>query len=1683
MKSFRAITAVGMAEKKNLEKKTSIAKEILGYLNFSSGTSDPHLYDLWNGLFFELEKEETDGLWNRGILFLRQILSDLRGEAAAFRDSEQAEWVLTLISEDILPAYLEFHRDILFHQTADFLFNSFFMARICELVLQQAAYRAVREKASIVDAVISRANDFLGYRPIPTLEGEEKHEPNPHEWVAPVPLWLPYAGTAQGKYRDLIRKTIEILKSTDPILLRDAWFDPDKLDELAIDPRAFDFDHPINKRPNYYFGTWDPHTIDENGYFRRFIIHQVTLDAILERVTTGGKPQEGAPDADVFRTKVPWDQLLFEAASVLAGTILMGSGITGDHVQAHDSTVTLSSLMPIIASYRDRFYDVLIQKVPQPMRSRLEQEARRLFQPFGGARQDLNKRLAKRRADQLQRFHLARIYARMGYFKAAEKQTSIISVASARMICRIECLLTEGYSLADKGDYKTGVAKLAEIESLLHRGIDCGALPDPWSLLGFGAQYSLFPSADNVVHDHRVDDMINMLVDIFDLYSRLMKEAAAKGDSDFQAEISDSMSDLAGWWDQFGSTEVSGIDGFSGQEIWESATKVASALFMWQKAGNTSGDISFWSRHVERFSSPKAFVLLGEALLEKNDPVAAMSLMMYWLSNSGSIPLAENDYTFQGIAFRWMENVWREPSSQTGTKKTGAKKRAGKADSPLAPEEYRRRWLLTKNFLERLEANAGIYAEVPVLQVDPSLINSSRPKRSPFRFRLPAGFSEYADFGFDGNEAPEPMRNFVENLLPRPSFTLFELIPEEWMEEEAKRDVWFSEFASMPLNSSNIPSFVDFLRKSLVRILIKRIREPLKRPEIVELFREGDLLCRVIHEVLLRTGFYMIDHLLWEFRKRTDPSRRHHPVLFSDLPEVDETFFAENPNESLTMDQPLPADLDETADPGWLFDRYLRDFLLRTEWDEIRQAVADPDTDDFTLPEIQIAGTSDSGDDADRSFSKGEEDRKSRGAKHRPSPETESGSAEETPSDFGRELFGGAAEFGKAGEDDDEEEDSRTGIDPTYSAAYDNMSFHDSADDGIDDEMMDSGSSPFEAEDQLTLEMDRINDRLAFILCMMRLWKYAAGKSPLLDQDGFTESDVADARLLIEEWIKTAEQSRQKLDELLQTVGNYHIARPSGTSESLLEYDQQNGTKEVLLDRIIRTETEVTDTILFLKVVAGQDAAPKGDNLPEWTVSVTRVLTGLIHSDVNKVHGSWYSLLVSLEKETLLYIPTSRGGDPEAIVQCRCLQEAIFRLLEYLPFRGMLIETFELLRCVQRMEQNRPDGPGAITEFDKIVETAVRSITKMIADSSTRWRVPSASPGQTNGVDQALVSAVERANNVLKACWNSHSAHIRISSVEAVLNPGMWNQVKSFIQRYGTDLFTQSFLNYRNIRAILHQGGAPYLLSLIKMFQEGEELENGELLISDLAERKYPTARAAACLEIILEALAEHYSEYIDYNSTTTHSDHGEKLYMLLDMFRVLTRYERSGWGYKPDYWVHDALIASSHTNAAWLWEKGVASRSASVADSCMTDYKELSKRYGVWLPSIYERLSERFVLPLRIDRLCGMVSDAVRDVAQGESSESFQKLSALVERLAAEQSGIGFEIPEWLSELQDEVVRIQDSMKFSKNEAGDSQDDRFEDVFNPSPVVKPVYLTRAELDQQIKWCQKNISFAEKNQQ
>src|SRR5262249_54559227 len=157
------------------------------------------------------------------------------------------------------------------------------------------------------------------------------------------------------------------------------------MDELALDPRPYDHAHPAVKRPNYRFGEWDPHQIDNQGRFRRYVARQLTLDGLLDRVN--------AVPPGVGR-----ELLMHEAAIVCAGTLLRATGVSGWGPQAHDSSVTLNTLVQKIARYRDTFYALHLQSVRGEHGERLRQEAQTMRQPFGGARQHLNHYLARLRA-------------------------------------------------------------------------------------------------------------------------------------------------------------------------------------------------------------------------------------------------------------------------------------------------------------------------------------------------------------------------------------------------------------------------------------------------------------------------------------------------------------------------------------------------------------------------------------------------------------------------------------------------------------------------------------------------------------------------------------------------------------------------------------------------------------------------------------------------------------------------------------------------------------------------------------------------------------------------------------------------------------------------------------------------------------------------------------------------------------------------------------------------------------------------------------------------------------------------------------------------------------------------------------------------------------------------------------
>src|SRR5438132_59485 len=299
----------------NLESAVPISV-ILGYLNFSEGKPDSRFQRRLNDAYAVLAQgadgprsESSRRPWQALYEILVRRLEELKKEGGAFQDARQADAVMDLTFNRVLPAYRRHHQDLLAHLSDAELFQPFFLARVVEAVLAQGAHAPRSEEAvnSIVTGALNQLNDYVGYRPIAILETRPKGEPYAHERVRPIPLYIRGAGVAWGPYQPLIERTIQVLQAVDPAILADASFDMDLLDVLALDPRAYDQSHPAGRPRNYIFGEWDPHDLDDQGRYRRFVVRGVVLEALVEWVQAQGSQSVGL------------DETLVQAAAVLAG--------------------------------------------------------------------------------------------------------------------------------------------------------------------------------------------------------------------------------------------------------------------------------------------------------------------------------------------------------------------------------------------------------------------------------------------------------------------------------------------------------------------------------------------------------------------------------------------------------------------------------------------------------------------------------------------------------------------------------------------------------------------------------------------------------------------------------------------------------------------------------------------------------------------------------------------------------------------------------------------------------------------------------------------------------------------------------------------------------------------------------------------------------------------------------------------------------------------------------------------------------------------------------------------------------------------------------------------------------------------------------------------------------------------
>jgi hypothetical protein len=285
---------------------------------------------------------------------------------------------------------------------------------------------------------------------------------------------------------------------------------------------------------------------------------------------------------------------------------------------------------------------------------------------------------------------------------------------------------------------------------------------------------------------------------------------------------------------------------------------------------------------------------------------------------------------------------------------------------------------------------------------------------------------------------------------------------------------------------------------------------------------------------------------------------------------------------------------------------------------------------------------------------------------------------------------------------------------------------------------------------------------------------------------------------------------------------------------------------------------------------------------------------------------------------------------------------------------------------------------------------------------------------------------LEKLTELMLNSWLSHSRTLRLSILETVDNATAWKSLVRFIEDYGAGLFTQTFLKLSNVRAILHQGVAAWL----ERIAEQNEVTEVQPILDAIDQNRLDRNEAQRWLTVVLEGVIDHYAEYRDYNSTTTQSDRGEMLYMLLDFLRLRVRYERVCWNLKPIFWAHEVLVRGGCHQTAQQWRRALAERVGREADQYLGQLAKLQEEYAMKMPTVADRLGERFLIPMTIDRMRALVRPAMKQLRSENGIQHAPAFDLLVQEarmMTREPVGVGLDVPAWLVALEEEVERVLD--------------------------------------------------------
>ena len=294
---------------------------------------------------------------------------------------------------------------------------------------------------------------------------------------------------------------------------------------------------------------------------------------------------------------------------------------------------------------------------------------------------------------------------------------------------------------------------------------------------------------------------------------------------------------------------------------------------------------------------------------------------------------------------------------------------------------------------------------------------------------------------------------------------------------------------------------------------------------------------------------------------------------------------------------------------------------------------------------------------------------------------------------------------------------------------------------------------------------------------------------------------------------------------------------------------------------------------------------------------------------------------------------------------------------------------------------------------------------------------------------------------------------MRLSIIEDLHDDERADEVRNFIEEYGDDLFHTRMLTLGNARAIVHNGAEALL----------EELQNSVApyqpvkLLQDIEEGEIDFDDAVELAEFVYESVVDNFERFLEYNTTTTYSDYGNRLYCLLDFVRLEALYDRFDWNSVPWQIAHETMCRFGALDLAGEVEDYLADETRDVAESFVKELELLEKKYGVRLPTLHDHICERIVgtfvqnrMTARVGRCCPGLNGASAE----EADQNFIQLRSEINDYMSSRIGSGIEPPEWMQRLGSELDRVQEG------KSGWISDSLYDGEFIP--------MTQKHLDKQL---------------